>query len=187
MKLKYHSNWLHEEYEYPEWAQNIYYAIKRYLAYLARLRAWKPIIRAELEYDSHSIYSILEHKLQNLHLAMKNGHAIHEKEYMDAIKRCIKLCKVLHKDKYDDIEERAHSKKWGRLKTWTVKVEGSEDKPGGPYHQLRFSRPKAKTEAQKKQERKEVKQTWKNSAKARQADQDELFSLMAKYITYWWD
>ena len=202
-KLKHHSSWLHAPdectmcppankikevlYNIKEWIEDKFIPVRVWLEYRARLKAWKPILKADRDFDSHSLYPILHLKLSRIYHDMKNGHAVHTKEEMAALRRCIKLAKTLNKDAYDQIEYRKLDKKWGKIKSKSTKVEGSEDKPGGPYYRYDMWRPKANTKAQKAQERKDTKKAWTDAEKARVADRTELFTLMTKWLPSWWD
>lgn len=203
-KLKPKKSWFHEKDEcvlcepkdkikkilwnIEKWFYNkVILPIRLRWEYHQRVQAYKPLLKEDRDWDSQFIYPLLQFKMERIYKALKNGVAIHEKKDMDALKECIKVLKRLHKDTYDDKYFRAHDKKWGKLKTKTIKEEGTENEPGGPYYRWEASRSKAKTKKQQQQERKDFRKCWENGAKDREADVDRLFELMKNHMNAWWD
>lgn len=153
----------------------IYYTVEsffnRYIERISRSLAFAK--RGWLHYDFESayLYDIMAFKLKRIYPVLKNGYAVQEKENMDALKEAIAICERLFAGNYDDKYHKAHNKKWG-------KIDILDDK----RHRV-----KAKTPAQKEQERKEFMKCWEDGEKDRIADLDRLNEILKKHEPTWWD
>ena len=123
-------------------------------------------------------------KLKRVYKCLQNGHAIQEKEDMNALKETIKVCERLFSEDYDDKYHKAHDKKYGRIQHLPGKPVFNKDgkKTGSTWETFR----KNVNSKNKAQERKAFMKCWENGEKDRIADLDRLNELLKKYQTKWW-
>jgi hypothetical protein len=105
---------------------------------------------------------------------------------MKSLKLCIKLLEKYCKHDYHRFGD-LHDKKWGEaVYTWE-KVEGSDDKPLGPYHKLHSNRPNVITPEDIVQEKTEFFEAGMADEREEQRDLKLIHNIIAKYCNYWWD
>lgn len=155
-------------------------AIFRLYRKFQRLYQWNKLLWNDYDFDAHSIYSLLEHKLKNINHQLITGHAIQEKKDLQALSIAISLAARLREDKYKDITLNRHDKKWGELITWTTPL------PNGNFS-WNSRRPNAVFEVQKIQERTELLAAWESAKNRRDREAKWLFSILATRIPTWWD
>lgn len=133
------------------------------------------------DFDSAFLYDLMAFKLRRILDCLIHGHAIQEKENMDALREAIKICDRLHENEYDAKYYKAHEKKWGKLKTWFTPVEGSTSS------QWNSTRKGIVTKADERNERKDHRKIWDLEEQDRRADIDRLAEILKKYERSWWD
>lgn len=159
--------------------------VGRHWYFVKKVWAYAKVLYKDYDFDSAYVYPLLHLKLKRLHDVMENGHVVQGVKEMRALKTCLKLCARLREDsfqdEYYDIPMKRHDAKWGEMETSWEPVEGSTNS--------RFSsrRPKAVTEEEIEQERKEFVQAYTWSDARRDRDRALLFGLMAKWMPFWWE
>ena len=149
--------------------RNIWYGIKN-------LINWFSTIWNDKNWDSHFIFVILRYKLYlTEQFIRKYGCHVHNERDADEIKVCINLLDRIIKDEYHENVFKDHYKKWGEPK---MEFEGNV---------LNITHPKAITDKDKKQERKEFRRIMDKPEQMKKQDIDYLFKLMARNIQGWWD
>jgi hypothetical protein len=169
--------------------EHVYYPIDSFIN-RTRERASRSLAFAKhgwMHYDFESayIYDIMAFKMKRIYACLQDGHAIQHDEDMKALKEAIAICERLFAGNYEDKHYRAHDKKWGKMKTKTI----PEYDANGKHLHSRWesSRPKAKTPAQIKKEREDLKKVWENGEIDRKADLDRLNEILKKHEPTWWD
>lgn len=138
------------------------------------------VLRHDYDWEAHSIFRILHHKLSRVRVALENGHAIHEEPTLKALNLAIKLAYKLDKDDYSASYNR-YEKKWGELETWTTPI------PGRTSVFWHSQRKHAIFEKDKTQEREEHLIAMYADEARKQRDRKIFFSILAKYLPSWWD
>lgn len=123
------------------------------------------------DFDSAYLYQIMSFKLKRIEHCLINGHAVHYKRNLNALKKTIEICDRLYEGRYEEKYFEEHDKKWGYI---NFKIK--------PYH-----RANVKTAEDKKQERKESIKIMKRAENDRIRDIKTLAHLLIKYERTWWD
>lgn len=167
----------------------LYYPIHgfifRYHERIGRSLAYAKFGWLNYDFDSACLFDLMAFKLERIHECLKNGHAIQEKESMDALKESIVILNRLSDERYEDKYHKVHDKKWGRIRSKFIPTYNAENKHTGSIWNT--SRRKAKTPAQKKKERREFRICWENGEKDREKDVERLNEIFKKYQRSWWD
>jgi hypothetical protein len=174
------SPWWQETWIYNKlW--NVYHKIVyRPIYRLKHYYGWYKVLKNDYSWDSHSIYSILLHKLVTVRKAMLHGYAIQEEQHMRALSLAIKLAEKLNDHEYNKAYLR-HERKWGELETWITPIQNSTN---FSWHSMR---PKAIFEKDLIQEREEQSLVWRADDARKQRDKRKFFNILAKYQGYWWE
>jgi hypothetical protein len=139
------------------------------------------VFRFDYDFDGHSLFAIIEYKLQRLEKVLIKGHAIQEPQDMKALKTAIKLAGRLKDDKYEIPFYERHNRKWGEMRSKFV-----PDKKTGSTKWL-TSRPKAKTKKQQEEELKEFRAYYIAAEAQQKREEKNLYSILSKYLRNWWD
>lgn len=132
------------------------------------------------DFDSAFLYEVMIFKMKRIHKTLKNGHAIQEKENMDALKEAIKICERLYNGRYEDKYYKEIDKKFGKIKSECIPSENG-------LTEWKMSRTKVKTKKQREKEREALRQLIINSDKDRRADIDRLAEILKNHEPSWWD
>lgn len=155
--------------------------LRRYYERIKRSLTYAKFGWLHYDFDGAFIYDLMAFKMRRLLDCLIHGHAIQEKENMDALREAIKICDRLHEGRYDEKYYKVHEKKWGKLKTWFTPIEGSTSS------KWNSSRKNIKTKADEKAERKDHIKIWDLEEQDRVADIDRLAEILKKYERSWWD
>jgi hypothetical protein len=137
---------------------------------------WFPVIWTDRWWDLYFIYPILHKKLSMVEKATrKYGHHVHAERDADKIKVCVLLLKRIMDDGYFKNAFKRHNEKWGDS---NVSFEDSF---------IKITYEKAKTEEDKKEERKDFKRAVEHEELLNQQDINYLFKMMSKHLRTWWD
>lgn len=167
----------------------LYYNPRAFLRNIKRFWDYGRQGWSNFDFDGHYLLDDMQFKLKRIQKCLENGHAIpNQHNELKALKICIKLGDKL-KDEWKNYRRflTMHDKKWGELETWTEKVEGSEGKPGGPYHRWLSKRVGAVTDEEKEQERKEFLEATRADEREKDRDRNLYFRILGKYLPYMWD
>lgn len=156
--------------------------IKRAWYKIQLLYSWyKEVLKDDTDYDYSDYRRVIQFKLKRMYLHFTTCTRVNEnKEQFKALKECIDILGRLLEDDYEKPFREAHDKKWGELKTEFVKVGGSK------YSRMLFSRPKAITETEKRQEQKEDMRNFRKATTLKEHDRERLYFLLHKYEENWW-
>lgn len=170
--------------QYKMKPQNLFDWFRYDLVYgIKNFHRWFKVIWSDRDYDPYFIYTVLHHKLKKMeHFIRHDGHHLYRERDADQIKKCVLLLDRLIEDEYHETAFKEHEKKWGFAE---MDFSPCEDKEG--YSELHIKYPNEKTEADKKQNAKELKEAFKHEDMLRKQDLEMLFSLMNKHIQGWWD
>lgn len=172
-------NWYESKYIYPLY--KLYRKlIGRPLERLEHHYSYLKVLNNDYDWESHSIYDFLDHKLQRLEVALDNGLGHHDTPTIKSLNLALKLVDRLKEEDYRDNFKR-HEKKWGELITWTEPTDN-------PHATLWCSRrPNANTDEEKAQESQEFLLAARADEAKKNRDRKLFFSILAKYQPYWWD
>ena len=131
---------------------------------------WLPVIWSDRDWDHTFFFVILAHKLASIErrLGREESMIVNVRMARIAIER-------LRDDKYDTDALALHEKKWGEL---------TMIRTGKSYV---FSMPKAITDKEKEQERKEWRIAFAHAQYLRQQDLDCFADIFRKHVLGWWD
>lgn len=164
---------------------HLYYSVtgffRRYYERASRSLAYARFGWLHYDFDSAFIYDLMAFKMRRLLDCLIHGHAIQEKENMDALREAIKICDRLHEGEYDAKYYKLHEKKWGKLKTWFTPIEGSTSS------RWNSTRKNIKTKSDERREIKDHRRIWVLEEQDRNADVDRLAEILKKYERSWWD
>ncbi len=100
------------------------------------------------------------------------------------IKECINLIQAIMEDDFCVDETIAHDKKWGKL--WTTSKKMKDTFGGDTLYQMNFHRKNVKTEADRKQERKEKNAIYKLEELRKKKAINRFFYLFKRHFQKWW-
>lgn len=154
---------------------------------LENLWAYIPILWHDRDWDHTYMLALWERKFRRMaDLHTHHGHLLRSDLTAQQLRVCASLCKRIADDQYDQIPHAAHDAKWGKLSHDTK--PGLIDKDGEVWtHRLLFSREKAVTPDEIKQELEESQRIWKHAAAQKAADVAYLTDLIRKNLLTWWD
>lgn len=132
------------------------------------------------DFDSILLYDLMAFKLKRIYKCLKDGHAIQEKENMDALLEAIDICNRLSNENYESKYLDLHDSKWGELKHNCAKS-------GERYSRINFYREGVKTEEDKELEKQEFNKCYYLAEQDRQKDLDKLNWLFKQHLPCWWD
>lgn len=156
--------------------------IKRFFQYLYKLYQWhKYALTHDYDFDNHGLYIIIAYKLKRLEYWLINGVAEHSKDSIKAIRIAIALCNKLHKDEYDIRAWERHQQKWGKHEYWTTPEQSGLT----CRYYSRYT--KAVFEKDIKSSKQEYFLNQQIANKCFERDKRNLFNILNKYITDWWD
>lgn len=180
----------------------LWYDFYIYKAYEHLFVIWPTKLKRALDYfvfgwnnrdfDNFYVDQLVLFKLKRLEYNFVNfGHHSEDCENyppkMKSLRLAIKLLKLYCNEDKNRMFMDAHDKKWGEADWQSEKVEGSEDKPGGPYYRMLVNRVGAVTEEQKEQERKEFVDAYDKDERRHERLRATAYKIMIKYGHYWWD
>jgi len=165
---------------------NIKYPVRRFFRKVKNVFRWLPTIWKDEDYDYNFINEILIKKLEHTRdffLSDRTHIAEAEKvaaEIQEAIDR-------LHmtRDSWEFYEEPAHDaieKKWGKSKFNFIPTN---DGTGSSYMEIEHEN--VKTDEDKEQYSKELREAMKQCRKDYMKDKKEAYKFIAKHIDGWWD
>lgn len=165
---------------------NITYPVRRFFRKVKNVFRWLPTIWKDEDYDYNFINEILIKKLEHTRdffLSDRTHIAEAEKvaaEIQEAIDR-------LHmtRDSWEFYEEPAHDaieKKWGKSKFNFIPTN---DGTGSSYMEIEHEN--VKTDEDKEQYSKELREAMKQCRKDYMKDKKEAYKFIAKHIDGWWD
>jgi len=146
---------------------------------IKRMLFWGWKLRNSWDFDACTIYEILYLKLTRIYNCfLDDGHCLWNDDInnkgMRELRTAIELAKRLSEDTYTYYNEK-HNEKWG-------KPEFSFDN-----NVFKSTRNKVLSKEDKIQEKKEFRIALNKDNKQCINDQKELFKLLNKNISYWWD
>lgn len=142
------------------------------------------VFRWDYDFDSHSIFSIIEYKLIRVQKSLLNGCAWQENRDMKALRLAIKLAGRLKEDKYDERGYNRIDRKYGKAKYWT---EPCNDTPGVELYSFKSSRPKVKTKEEEKELSEYSMKQYLLADDRMKREEKLLYSILHKYLRVWWD
>lgn len=136
----------------------------------------------DYDWDYGYLLSLMKWKMQKMATTIRDNDIIEANNRVaKQLEYAVYLIDQIQNKPYEDKMNAKHDKRWGEIVVEFV----PSDREG--YTEMRTSRPKAITEAQKLQERKEFKELI-NSIDAKERDlYNRLFKHMNTYIKRWWD
>jgi len=134
------------------------------------------------DWDSHYLIEVMQFKMKRIRIALINGIAVLENNEIKSIDMAIKIGDRLIADNYFRFSN-MHSKKWGELVT-TYTPYSRENISGSV---VSFSRPKANTEEEIEQEKKENREAYLADEREKSRDIKLYFTIISKYYQYWWE
>lgn len=167
-----------------------YYNVTAFIEWCKRAIAYARVGYKNYDFDALSIENYLLFKLKRVERCLVNGTCDLTVEMgpkkMKAIRLCIKLLTRLTDGSYHRFLDMHHAK-WGVGEMTFTKVEGTENKPGGPYSTMDIVYAKANTPELKAQQRKEYMEAVYADDREESRDRRLVYAIIQKYITYWWD
>ena len=142
--------------------------------------AWWPVIKQDVDYDATSLYPILRFKLKQLYDAIDASPIEGKDEELFRIMYCIRLCDQLQADSFCEEEFKKLDDKYGKIEIKTEPVSNSKNL------RAELIRPKAITEEEKAQERKEFNEVCDLEEKRRKKAILSLFLTIANNHRKWW-
>src|SRR5690606_27897428 len=99
----------------------------------------------------------------------------------------IALYDRLEKDEYENYIYDEAERLFGPNDIYFSKVEGTEDRPGGPYSRIRSIREDRMSPEEQAKYRKYKRAQYARAENQRKQDLELLGKLIAKYSRKWWD
>jgi hypothetical protein len=166
----------------------IYYSIDTFIDNVLRLIEFAPLVWRHRNWDYGFVlkFNVKLHELLYKGI-FKDGHHIFTKNDTRKLQTVINLYKRIYEDKYDDWQYDYLDKKYGKSEIYFTKIEGTENKPGGPYSTMGSTREDIMTPEQKAAYISERKKMWKLEEYQKKQDLELLGKYIAKYSNKWWD
>lgn len=134
----------------------------------------------DVDYDAHSLYSIIEYKLKRTHKALIEGVAIHDVRDMKALKLAIKISGRLKEDTYEEVTYARLDRKWGEAK---LVFKPTEHPQLSKLHVYR----KGVLESNTKEFRMNLIKAGNDAYNRMKREEKWLYAILYKYLRYWWD
>ena len=155
--------------------------MKRFVRHIVRVSRWIPIIWQTQDFDYRYTLDILSHSLGELeqHLLSHNIHVGAERD----AKRIRYVCQMINRhieEKSSNMEYERHDKKWGKAVGVWIPI------PDSKFSEWRSERLLARTEQERRQERKDFRRAIKKGQQLEQRDWNEIWDTIKKYGRGWW-
>jgi hypothetical protein len=166
---------------------DIFYFIKNFPYRFKRSTKWFFRTFYCEEWDNHHLLEVIKWKIEDMLKLWENPNNIMcvDSERLAIIKDLSRVKGLLDNLIKDDYilcpEMEAHEKKWGSLKLITLPTDRED------FSRVEIVNPKAKTDKQKKQCKKEFLVLSKLMDTRKEKDNKELWSLISKKHMHWWD
>ena len=140
-----------------------------------KLYQWQTnVFHNDYDFDSHSIYGILEYKLKRIQHALLNGWAVHEPKDLKALALAIKLAGRIRADNYEEAFMVKHDLKWGTA-NYTFEPNFVSHREGATTPELLAL------------ERKEFSHAFMRAEARTVRDRKLFFAIVHLYERIWWD
>lgn len=167
---------------------NTYYSIRGFIKNCIRVIDYIPIVWRHRDWDYGFVLKFNKKLHEDLYKGIyEKGHHVFTKKDARRLKTVIALYDRLREDDYDEFVYAQMEKKYGVNDFYFTKVEGSENKPGGPYSTMRSTLEDRQTPEQRKKYWEEKKALYKHCEQLRVNDFELLGKYLAKYSKKWWD
>lgn len=163
----------------------IYDFFRKYYDRIIDFYQWGKFGMTNFDWDHSFALSLMVFKLKRVKKALINGHAIQEKEDMDALDEVIAIYERLANGNYEDTHLAFHDEKWGEIQLDTRPVKDENGKI--THYQWISWRVRASTKEKRELERVEYRECHDRGETDRLADHDRLNELLKKYSNRWWD
>ena len=166
----------------------VYYSIRSFFSNVKRLIEYSPIVWNHRNFDYGYVLQFQIKLYENLYNGCYvKGHHVFKKKEALKLRTVINLMKRLHADEYDNQYFNYFDEKYGKTNIYFKKIEGSEDKPGGPWSTMHSTREDKMNDKQKALYISERKRFWKLEEILRKQDLELLGKYITKYSKLWWD
>lgn len=167
---------------------DLYYKVLSFYKNCKRLIEYAPLVWHHRNWD----YGFILRFNKKLHEDLYKGMFIEGSGFSDESKRkqlkiVIELFDRLEKDKYEDIAHNLLDRKYGQSYFKTLKIEGSESKPGGPWYKMIDTRTESMSASEKLKYHKDHARAFKEADNKRRIDTELLYTYIAIYSKKWWD
>jgi len=163
----------------------IVFAGKRFFRNIWRIIQWVPVLWEDEDWNGpYNILTILSYKLGRVKKVLDNEYTDPDerKKNVETISRVQELIKDINEDDFCKEEWIKHTEKWGQLK-----LDFLKPKEGEPAGEVKIYREKAADGDAYEQERIECLKVFEIEAERQDKAYHELFELIEKNISKWWD
>jgi hypothetical protein len=173
-----------------EQTRQVGYFIQDTIDSIKNLIIWFPVIWNDGHWDSTYLLIIMRKKLILMrdHFSSDDAVAMGSKERASEMNKCIKMLDRMIDDfGYGKKCYDAHDEKWGKLDLTFGPVYDKNGNKNENFGVMNFSRPKAITPEQRREQIEEFRECMKQEEIERKKDYDELFETFKKELRTWWD
>lgn len=140
------------------------------------------------DFDGIAIFEVMSFKMKRVLYSLENySSSVQEKKDLDALKLAIKLTNNLANEIHEDVLYKQHEKKWGKLSRIKSTPEYDENGKVKWFKVLPFKRSKVKTDADRKEEREDMKKLHLDAVQNRKNDIMKLAEILSENLPRWWD
>lgn len=167
---------------------HVYYNVVGFFQNIKRVIEFIPYAWNHRDWDYGFVlrFNIMLHK-RLYDGVFTNGCHVYTPKDTRRLKTVIALYNRLQEDNYDDYVYTEAERLFGPNDIYFKRVEGTENRPGGPYSTMGSTREDRMTPEQKEKYWKYKKAQYAHADKMRQNDYELLGKMIAKYSRKWWD
>lgn len=167
---------------------DVYYSIRGFLSNIRRVIEFIPFAWRHRDWD----YGFVLEFNRMLHERLckgifEKGHHVYTPKDVRRLKTVIALYKRLHDDQYEDYIYDEAERLFGPNDIYFSKIEGTENRPGGPYSRMRSTREDRMSPEEQAKYWKYKKAQYAHAEAMRKKDFELLGKMITKYSRKWWD
>lgn len=166
----------------------VYYSIRGFISNIRRVIEFIPYAWRHRDWDYGFVlrFNHMLHKRLYKGVYTK-GHHVYTKSEARRLQTVIALYDRLEKDEYEDYIYDEAERLFGPNDIYFSKIEGTEDRPGGPYSRMRSTREDRMSPEEQAKYRKYKKAQYAHAENQRKQDMELLGKYITKYSRRWWD
>lgn len=166
----------------------VYYSISAFISNIRRVIEFAPLAWNHRDWDYGFVlrFNVELHKRLYRGIFDK-GHHVYTPKDTRRLKTVIALYERLEKDEYEDYIYDEAERLFGPNDIYFSKIEGTENKPGGPYSRMRSTREDRMSVEEQANYWKYKKAQYAHAEAMRKQDYELLGKMITRYSRKWWD
>lgn len=167
---------------------NVYYSCRAFFNNIRRVIEFVPYAWRHRDWDYGFVLEFNRMLHERLYKGVyTEGHHVYTPKEARRLKAVIALYKRLHDDQYEDYIYDEAEKLFSPNDIYFSPIEGTENKPGGPYSRMRSTREDRMSPEEQAKYWKYKKAQYAHAENQRKQDMELLGKYITKYSRRWWD